>query len=139
MTTACMSRSWKVEGCRKKKNSLKEMINHQSAARKGARQVRSNTNLFVRYAPTRPLALDRQTTTATESGTTATTKHAIHTPLFLQRVFSRGKITPNDAIPGRMHATGFFRGYCLHANDLRVAQLNNRRKNVFLLVFCVEN
>ena len=28
------------------------MINQQSAARKGARQVRSNTNLFVSYVPT---------------------------------------------------------------------------------------
>ena len=35
--------------------------------------------MFVSYVPTRLLALDRQTTTTTESGTTATTKHAIHT------------------------------------------------------------
>ena len=43
------------------------------------RRVRSNKNLFVSFVPTRPLALDRQTTTATESGSTSTTKLPIHT------------------------------------------------------------
>ena len=53
MTTVCMSRSWKVQVCPKIKLILvEEMINQQSAARKGARQVRSNTNLFVSSVPT---------------------------------------------------------------------------------------
>ena len=61
---------------KKKKKTLEEMI--ISNQQQGARQVRSNTNLFVSYVPTRPLPLDRQTTTATESGTTATTKHTAY-------------------------------------------------------------
>ena len=94
--------------CAKKKTRSKRWsISNQQ---QGARQVRSNTKLFVSYAPMRPLALDRQTTTATESGTT--TKHAIHT--HFSKESSRGKRTPNNAIRGRMYATtGFFRGYCL--------------------------
>ena len=42
--------------------------------------------------------------------------------------YSRGKEPSSDAIPGRMHATGFFREYHLYClfHDLRVAQLNNR-------------
>ena len=88
----------------------------QSAPAAAARSTSSTKqhNLFVSYVPTRPLALDRQTTTATESGTTATTKHAIHT--HFSEESSRGKKTPKNAIRGRMHATtGFFRGYCLLA------------------------
>ena len=110
----------------KRKNSLEEMINQQSAAR--ARQLRSNTNLFVSYVPTRPLALDRQTTTATESGTTATTKHAIHTqPTCHQRVFSGQKNT-KQCDTGTNACHNWFLPWILSTYyHLRVAQLNNRR------------
>ena len=50
----------------------------------------SNTIFFVSYVPTRPLALDRQTTTASEAGTTATNEHDIHTHFFKEP--SQGKI-----------------------------------------------
>ena len=46
--------------------------------------------------------------------------------LYFSKESSRGKEPPADAILGRMHATGFFRGYRLLYDDLRVAQLNNR-------------
>ena len=83
-----------------------------SNQQKGTRQIRSNTNVFVSYVPTRPPALNWQTTIATESGTTATTKHAIHTDF--SKASSRGKKKPNNAIRWQMHATaGFLRGYCL--------------------------
>ena len=83
---ACMSRSWKVEVCQKKKTLLvEEMINQQIAAR-STPSTKQNKPVFVSSVPTRPLALGRQTITATESETTATAKHAI-----LQRVFSGKK------------------------------------------------
>ena len=48
VTTACMSRSWKVEVCQKKRKITRgddKSISNQHQL--GARQVRSNTNLFV--------------------------------------------------------------------------------------------
>ena len=76
---------------KKKKHYVEEIsISNQQ---QGARQVRSNTNLFVSYVPTRPLALDRQTTTATESGTTASNNKARHPHTFLRRVLSGKKNT----------------------------------------------
>ena len=46
--------------------------------------------------------------------------------LHFSKESSRGKEPPSDAISGRMHATGFFRGYRLPLFDLRLAQLNSR-------------
>ena len=81
VTMACMSRSWKVEVCQKKnKKSLEEMINQQSAAIRSTSSTEQHKVICQLRTNTRPLALDRQTTTATESGTTATTKHAILLP-----------------------------------------------------------
>ena len=70
VTTACMSRSRKVEACQKKNTriSSKKMSTSSTKQHKLICQLRTIT---------RPLALDRQTTTATESWTRATTKHAI--------------------------------------------------------------
>ena len=105
--TACMSRSWKVKVCRKNNHYWWKRLSI-SNQQQGARQVRSNTNLFASYLPTRPLVLDRQTITATESEIIATTKHAI------LHESSRGKKTPNayDAIRDEcMPLTGSFRGY----------------------------
>ena len=115
--TACMSRSW----------------NHQQ----GARQVRRNTNIFVSYVPTRPLALGRQTITATESGTTATTKHAN-----LQKVFSGKKNTKRVRCDtGRMHATHWFLPWILSTFTTTFARrsLTTRETIIFPLIFCVEN
>ena len=106
--TGCRSRSWKIEVCKQKSKPTRRSISNQQ---QGARQLRSNTNLFVSYVPTRPLAFERQTTTATESATTATTKS--HPP---KRLLGDKK-TPNsyDAIRDEcMPLTGFFRGYDLH-------------------------
>ena len=94
-----MSRSWKVEVCQK--------INEKITRRDDQSAISSNKE-HVKYEATqtywsvthntRPLALDRQKITATESGTTATTKHAIL--------------------------------LCTY-HHLRVAQLSNRRRNLY--------
>ena len=52
------------------------MINLQSAAMRSTSGTEQHKNIRQLRDNTRPLALDRQTTTATESRTTATTKHA---------------------------------------------------------------
>ena len=62
---------------RKKKSLLEEMTNQQSAAIRSTSSTKQYKLICQLRTNTRPLALDRQTTTATESGTTATTKHAI--------------------------------------------------------------
>ena len=79
MTTACMPRSWKVEVCQNKKQTLlaEEMINQQSESIRSTSSTKQHKLICQLHPNTRPLALNRQTTTATESGTTATTKHAI--------------------------------------------------------------
>ena len=129
MITACISRSWKVEVCQKNKNSLEEIISNQQ---QGPRQVRNNANVFVSYVPTRPLALDRQTITATESGTTATTKRTAYISLFWKGLLGEKKHQKNDAPPGRMHATHWFLPWTLSIYyDLRVAQLNSRKNDYF--------
>ena len=53
------------------------MINQQSAAIRSTSSTKQHKLISRLRANTRPLALDRQTITATESRTTATTKHAI--------------------------------------------------------------
>ena len=52
------------------------MINHHSAAIRSTSSTKQHKNIRQLRNNTRPLAIDRQTTTATESRTTATTKHA---------------------------------------------------------------
>ena len=66
----------------KKKKNLEEMINQQSAAIRSTSSTKQHKLICQLRTNTRPLALDRQTTTATESGTTATTKHAILLPTY---------------------------------------------------------
>ena len=68
------------------------------------------------------------------SNSKARPPHCLYIPI----EYSREKEPPNDAIPGRMHATGFVHGYRLYylLYDLRVAQLNIR--NDFPLVYYVE-
>ena len=53
------------------------MINQQPAAIWSTSSTKKQKFVCQLRTNTRPLALDRQTITATESGTTATTKHAI--------------------------------------------------------------
>ena len=53
------------------------MINQQSAAIRSTPSAKQHKLVCQLRTNTRPLALDRQTSTATESGTTATTKNAI--------------------------------------------------------------
>ena len=97
---ACMSRSWKVEVCEKKTPLIEEMINQQISSKKHVKSTKQHTLIFVSCEPTRRLALGRQSITATESGTTATTKHAI-----LQRVISAKKNTERVRCDtGRMNA-----------------------------------
>ena len=77
VTTACMSRSWKVEVCQKIKIKIEQMINQQSAAMRSTSSTKQHKLTRQLRTNTQPLAFDQQTTIATESGTTATTKHAI--------------------------------------------------------------
>ena len=78
VTMACMSRSWKVKVCQKKnKKPLEEMINQQSAAIRSTSRTKQHKVICQLRTNTRPFALNRQKTRATESGTTATTKHTI--------------------------------------------------------------
>ena len=107
MITACMSRCWKVEVCRKNKiqNTTGKGDDQSAISSKwSTSSTKQHKLIFVSYAPIRPLALGRQTITAMESGTTATTMHAM-----LQRVFS-GKINTQRVRcdSGRMHATRWF-------------------------------
>ena len=60
----------------KKNTSIEEMTNQQSAAIRST-STKQHKLICQLRTNTRPLALDRQTSTATKSGTTATTKHAI--------------------------------------------------------------
>ena len=53
------------------------MINQQSAAMRSTSSMKQHKHICQLRTNTRPLALEGQTTTATEPGTTATTKHAI--------------------------------------------------------------
>ena len=121
VTTACISRSWKVEVCQKKNYILRsiyyilwklkytpavrsnihvslEKINQQSATIRSTSSTKQNKLICQLRTNTRLLAPDRQTTTATHPGTTATTKHAVLLSTY---------------------------------HHLRVAQLNNRRRNLY--------
>ena len=144
-----MSRSWKVEVCQKKKKTLlvEEMINQQSAARSTS-STKQHKLIAVSYVPTRPLALGRQTITATESGTTATTKHAI-----LQIVYSGEKNTKRVRCDtGRMHAIHWFIPWMLSTFTTTFAWRSLTTGGtiifplilfiylfIFFLIFCVEN
>ena len=64
-------------GQKKKKKSREEMSNQQSAAIMSTSSTKQDKLTFQIRTNTQPLALDGQRTTATESRTIATTKHAI--------------------------------------------------------------
>ena len=106
------------------------MINQQSAA-KNTSSTKQHTLMCQLRTNTRPLALDRQTTTAMESGTTATTKGDIHTTsILLQRVLS-GKNKQCDT--GTNACQHWFLPWILSTSTyyhLCVAQLKNR-SNLF--------
>ena len=95
-------------------NSL-EIITQQSAARgtssrkqhQAISQLRTNTTaLFPVYRGERPNQQRRQRHHSNN-------KARLPRRLYFSTEYSRGKQPTNDAIPGRMRATGFFRGYCL--------------------------
>ena len=75
-----------------------EKINQQSATIRSTSSTKQNKLICQLRTNTRLLAPDRQTTTATHPGTTATTKHAVLLSTY---------------------------------HHLRVAQLNNRRRNLY--------
>ena len=98
-----------------------------SNQQQGARQIRSNTNLFVSCVPKRPLALDRQTTAATESGATSTTQHAMHTADISPKSLL-GKKKSSKRCDTGTNACHWFLPWMLSTYyDLRGAQLNSRR------------
>ena len=107
------------------------MINQQSAAKSTSSTKQHNS--FVSYVPTRPLTLDRQTTTAMESGTTATTKHTAY-------------VSPKSLLLGNkyqtmryrvvcMPLTGFFGGYCLLSATFTWRSLTTGGTIIFPLSF----
>ena len=106
------------------------MINKQSAARSTSSSKQHKTICQLRTNTTALFPVDRgkrpkqQRRRRHHSNNKARLPHR----LYFSIEYSRGKEPPNDAIPGRMHATGFFRGYRLYylLYDLCVAQLNNR-------------
>ena len=81
MITACMSRSWKVLVSKKKKNTRRD-DQPKIASIRSTSSTKQHKLVCQLRTNTRPLALDQQTTTATESGTTASTKHAILLPTY---------------------------------------------------------
>ena len=115
------------------------MINPQSAARNTSSSRKQNKNI-CQLRTTRSLAF--QITAANDQNDNGDVHHSNnHARLPLRLYFpiepSRGRKPPADAIPGRMHVTGFLRRYRLCYNyDLRVAQFSNR--NDFSLVIYVE-
>ena len=98
VTPVCMSRSWKGEVCKKKQITRRDDQSAISSNKEHVKYEATQTYICQLRTKTRPLALDRQTTTPTESGTTATTKHAVLLSTY---------------------------------HHLRVAQLNNRRRNLY--------
>ena len=110
MITACMSRrSWKVKVRKKKKKLTGRDDQSAISSKEHVKYEATQTHLFVSYVSTRPLALDRQTITATGSQQQQSTP-----PILLQRVFS-GEKNNKKTMRYRdecMPLTGFFRGYC---------------------------
>ena len=111
VTTACMSRSWKVELCQKN-NSLGEMINQQSAPRSTS-STKQQIYLSVTYQHDRLHLTGKRPQQWSQRPQQQQSTPSTHR-LYFSKESSQGKKTPNNAIPGRMHATtGFFHGYCL--------------------------
>ena len=137
----------------KTKNTLKEMINQQSAARRTSSKYKATQTFIVSHVPTRPVALDRQMATATESATTATIKHTAYI-LIVSREFDefRVNISPTSLVGGKKHQTRTMRyGARIHATHWFL-KLNCRLTTtfawrsfttggtiIFSVVFWVEN
>ena len=82
MVTACMPRSWEVEVCQKK-HTLSNRDDQSALSSKNHVKYEA-TQIYLSVTYQHDL-LDRQTITATELVTTATTEH---TAYISQRVFS---------------------------------------------------
>ena len=137
--TACMPRTWKVEVCQKKRNTTSQCGRRYQSAISSKEHIMyeaSQTYLSVTYQHDR-LHLGRQKIAASESGTTATTKHAI-----FQRVFS-GKINTKRVRcdTGRMHATYWFLPWIVSTFTTAFAwrSLTTRGTIIFPRIFCVEH
>ena len=99
---------WKLKVCQKKKLTRRD---DQSAisSKEHVKYEATQTYLSVTYQHER-LHL---TGNDHSNGVRDHSNNKAHR-LYFSKESSRGKKTPNNAIPGRMHATtGFFRGYCL--------------------------
>ena len=112
MTTACMSRSWKVEECQKKKLTGRD---DQSAisSKVHVEYEATQTYLSVTYQHHRLHLTGKRPQQRSQGPQQQQSTPSTHR-LYFSKESSRGKKTPNNGIPGRMHATtGFFLGYCL--------------------------
>ena len=116
------------------------MINQQSTAKntsstkqhKTICQLRTNTTaLFPVGRGKRPTQQRRQ---RHHSNHKARLSHRLH----FFKEHHRRKESPNDAIPGRMHAIGFFRGYRLLLTIRPFAWRSLTTATIFPLVFHVE-
>ena len=96
---------------------IEEMINQQSAAIMSTSSTKQHKLICQLRTSTRPLALDRQTITATESGTTATTKHAIllstYHHLRVAQLFNRRRRNLYIIQPSRPRGRSHSQCYCV--------------------------
>ena len=110
VTTACMSRSWKVEVCQNK--IMITWRDDQSAisSKEHVKYEATQTYLSVTYQHHRLHLTGKRPQQRSQGPQQQQSTPSTHiSPKCLV-----GKKTPNNSIRGRMHAsTGFFRGYCL--------------------------
>ena len=137
-----MSRSWKVEVCRKKKNTGKD--DKPAISSKGHVKYEAiQTYLSVTYQPDRLHLTGKglqQRNQGPQQRSQGPQQQQSTLPIFPRNLLGEKKHQKNDAIPGRMHVTHWFLPWILPTYyDLPVAQLNNRRDYYFSLCFwCVK-
>ena len=118
----------------KKDKKLTTCIEYYQSAISSQEHVKHETmqTYFVSFVPTRPLALDRQTTTATESGTTATTKHTAYiSPKSLLGEKKHQSFKRCDTGTNACHSLVSSENTVYLLRPFRVAYLNNRRNDYF--------
>ena len=113
VTTACISRSWKVEMCRKKKELNRRDDQSAIGSKEHVQYEATQTYLSVTYQHDR-LHLAGKRPQQRSQGPQQQQSTPFTHRLYFSKESSQGKETPNNAIRGRMHATtGFFRARCL--------------------------
>ena len=112
VTTACMSRRWKVEVCQKKKLTRRD---YQSAisSKEHVKYEATQTYLSVTYQHDHLHMTGKRPQQRSQGPQQQQSTPSTHR-LYFSKESSRGKKAPNNAMRERKHATtGFFRGHCL--------------------------